>query len=222
MNSGIRMMNARRYSLLDDMIMGLDRGLATLFNAKPVAARRPCPGDIVEEQPLTNAEKRHAAGLMRVNHAGEVSAQALYQGQGLTARDGALRASMQQSALEEVDHLAWCEQRLRELNSHTSILNPIWYLGSFTIGALAGWSGDKWSLGFITETEHQVVRHLQGHLQSLPERDAKSRAILEQMQADERHHATVALEAGAAELPAPVKRAMHWTAKVMTGASYWV
>ncbi|MBF8270186.1 MAG: 3-demethoxyubiquinol 3-hydroxylase [Gammaproteobacteria bacterium] len=215
-------MTARRFSLMDQLIIGFDRGLATLFNASTSRARRACPGENLEEYPLTDVEKRHVIGLMRVNHSGEVSAQALYQGQGLTARDAAIRDSMQRSAIEEVDHLAWCEQRLHELNGHTSILNPIWYLASFTIGALAGFCGDKWSLGFITETERQVVRHLQGHLQSLPGRDAKSRAILEQMQIDEGHHATVALEAGAAELPRPVKQVMHWTSQMMTGISYWV
>ena len=215
-------MTARRFSPLDRLIIGFDRGLTTLLNVSSARSQRACPGQNIEEYPLTDVEKRHVAGLMRVNHAGEVSAQALYQGQGLSARDAAIRKSMQQSATEEVDHLAWCEQRLHELGGHTSILNPIWFLGSFTIGAVAGFCGDKWSLGFITETERQVVRHLQGHLQSLPVRDARSRAILEQMQIDEGHHATVALEAGAAELPGTVKQAMHWTSKFMTGTSYWV
>lgn len=215
-------MVARRYSLLDELIISFDWGLATLFNASNVRANRGCPAEKVEENPLTDTEKRHSAGLMRVNHAGEVSAQALYQGQGMTARDAGIRKSMQQSALEEVDHLAWCEQRLQELGSHTSILNPLWYMGSFAIGAFAGFCGDKWSLGFITETERQVVRHLQDHLGSLPVRDTKSRAILAQMELDEGHHATVALEAGAAELPGPVKQAMRMTSKVMTGTSYWV
>ena len=215
-------MTARRYTLLDRLLIGFDRSLATLSNASSARARRACPGENLAEYPLTDVEKRHVAGLMRVNHSGEVSAQALYQGQGLTARDAAIRKSMQLSAIEEVDHLAWCEQRLQEVSGHTSIMNPIWYIGSFSIGALAGLCGDKWSLGFITETERQVVRHLQDHLHSLPDRDQKSRAILEQMQIDEGHHATVALEAGAAELPAPVKQIMHWTSKLMTSASYWV
>lgn len=215
-------MVARRYSLVDELIIGFDRGLATLFNASNVRANRDCPAGNIEENPLTDTEKRHSAGLMRVNHAGEVSAQALYQGQGLSARDAGIRKSMQQSALEEVDHLAWCEQRLQELGSHTSILNPLWYLGSFSIGAFAGLCGDKWSLGFITETERQVVRHLQDHLGSLSVRDTKSRAIVAQMQVDEGHHATVALEAGAAELPGPIKQVMRLTSKVMTGTSYWV
>ena len=215
-------MATRRYSLLDELIIGFDQGLTTLFNSSNVRANRNYPAGDIEENPLTGTEKRQSAGLMRVNYAGEVSAQALYQGQGMTARDAAIRKSMQQSALEEVDHLAWCEQRLRELDSHTSILNPVWYTGSFAIGAFAGLCGDKWSLGFITETEQQVVRHLQSHLDTLSVRDGKSRAILEQMQLDEEHHATVALEAGAAELPGPVKRLMRLTSKVMTTASYWV
>jgi len=215
-------MTARRLSPLDHLIISFDRGLGTLFHTSIAQARRPCPGENSEEYPLTDVEKRHVAGLMRVNHSGEVSAQALYQGQSMTAHDARIRDSMRQSAIEEVDHLAWCEQRLRDLGGHTSILNPIWYIGSFTIGSLAGICGDKWSLGFITETERQVVRHLQGHLQSLPGRDAKSRAILEQMQSDESHHATIALEAGAMELPGPVKQAMRWSSKLMTSTSYWV
>ena len=215
-------MVARRYSLLDELVISFDRGLATLFNGSNVRASRGCPAENIEENPLTNTEKRHAAGLMRVNHAGEVSAQALYQGQGMTARDAGIRRSMQQSALEEVDHLAWCEQRLNELDSHTSILNPVWYVGSFAIGVVAGVCGDKWSLGFISETERQVVRHLQNHLSSLPARDTKSQAIVAQMQQDEGYHATVAVEAGAAELPGPVKKAMQLTSRVMTSTSYWV
>ena len=209
----------RRYSLMDRLIIGLDEGLATLLQP-PVKGSRPSPAAEVEEMTLSGDEKRLVQGLMRVNHSGEVSAQALYQGQSLTAMDPAVSESMKQSAVEEVDHLVWCEQRIRELGGHTSYLNPFWYLGSLIIGAVAGVCGDRWSLGFITETEHQVVRHLEGHLQRLPHSDRKSRAILEQMKTDEAHHATVALEAGAAELPAMVKQLMQWTSRVMTWFSY--
>ena len=214
-------MASRDYGLLDELIIGFDRGLATLFNNSPRPARD-YPAENIEESVLSGSEKRHAAGLMRVNHSGEVSAQALYQGQSMTANDATVRESMRRSALEEIDHLAWCAQRIHELGGQTSILNPIWYFGSFTIGAIAGICGDKWSLGFITETERQVVNHLQGHLEGLPASDYRSRAILEQMQIDEGHHATVALEAGAAELPVPVKKAMRLTSRLMTSTSYWV
>ena len=209
----------RRYSLVDRLIIGLDEGLSTLLQP-PAEGSRPSPAAGVDELPLTGAEKGLSRGLMRVNHSGEVSAQALYQGQSLTALDPAIGESMKQSAVEEVDHLVWCEQRIRELGGHTSYFNPVWYAGSLIIGAVAGICGDRWSLGFITETEHQVVRHLEGHLRHLPQNDLKSRAILEQMKLDEAHHATVAVEAGAAELPSPVKRLMQWTSKVMTWSSY--
>lgn len=159
---------------------------------------------------------------MRVNHAGEVAAQALYRGHAVTARTDALRGHMERAAEEETDHLAWCEQRLGELGSRTSLLNPLWYGGSFAIGALAGWAGDKWSLGFVAETEQQVVKHLEDHLTRLPAEDAQSRAILEQMRKDEAQHATVAIEAGAAELPEMVKRAMALTSAVMTRSAYWL
>lgn len=212
-------MTVRRYSLVDRLIIGLDEGLSTLLQP-PAAGIRPSPAAGVDELPMTGDEKRLAQGLMRVNHSGEVSAQALYQGQSVTALDPAISESMKQSAVEEVDHLVWCEQRIRELDGRTSYLNPVWYAGSLIIGAVAGICGDRWSLGFITETEHQVVRHLAGHLQRLPQNDLKSRAILEQMKLDESRHATVALEAGAAELPGLVKRFMQWTSKVMTWSSY--
>jgi len=169
---------------------------------------------------MSAAEKKHAAGLMRVNHAGEVSAQGLYSGQALTARLPDVREKMERAALEENDHLEWCERRLEELGSHKSLLNPLWYFGSFAIGAAAGIAGDKWSLGFVAETEHQVIKHLDEHLESLPEQDAKSRAVVEQMKEDEAHHATVALQHGGAELPEPVKKVMGLTSKVMTTLAY--
>ncbi len=159
---------------------------------------------------------------MRVNHAGEVAAQALYRGHALSAGKPELRAHMERAAAEESDHLAWCEQRVRELGGRTSVLNPLWYAGSFAIGALTGLAGDKWSLGFVAETERQVVKHLETHLQRLPEGDEQSRAILEQMRDDEARHATVAIEAGAAPLPEPLKRAMALTSRVMTHSAYWL
>ena len=214
----VNTMIERHYSLIDRMIISLDKGLASRSQKPP--GTRPSPAADVEEIPMTMEEKSLAEGLMRVNHSGEVAAQALYQGQSLTARDPAVAGSMKQSALEEVDHLVWCEQRLRELGGHTSYLKPLWYAGSFLIGVGAGACGDRWSLGFITETEHQVVRHLEGHLQRLPGNDLKSRAVLEQMKLDEGHHATIAREAGAAELPGTVKRLMRWTSRMMTWTSY--
>mgnify|MGYP001348290905 CR=1 FL=1 len=209
------MMPGRQYSKLDEMIIGFDSRLGTLFRPS-VGSKCKNPSDDIAENPLLKAERKLSASLMRINHAGEVSAQALYQGQGMCARDPAIRRSTKKSAEEEEAHLAWCDQRLMELGEQTSYLNPLWYIGSFTIGAFAGFCGDKWSLGFITESERQVVKHLQEHLQRLPERDLKSRAIVEQMKIDELHHATVALQAGAVELPGPVKQLMKITSKVMT------
>jgi ubiquinone biosynthesis monooxygenase Coq7 len=159
---------------------------------------------------------------MRVNHAGEISAQALYQAQALTARSAATRTSMKQAAEEENDHLAWCAQRLEELGGHISHLSSIWYLGSFAIGTLAGLAGDKWSLGFLAETEEQVVRHLEAHLENLPSEDHKSRKIVSQMRADESEHATMAVEIGAVALPKPIKKMMALFSKVMTKTAYWV
>jgi ubiquinone biosynthesis monooxygenase Coq7 len=160
------------------------------------------------------------AGLLRVDHAGEVCAQALYQGQALTARRADVRSRLEQAAREENDHLAWCGRRLEELGSHRSLLNPLWYAGSFAIGALAGLAGDRWSLGFLAETERQVVRHLDGHLADLPPDDMKSRAILEQMREDEGRHATTAVDAGAAELPGAVKGLMAGVSRVLTAVAY--
>lgn len=166
------------------------------------------------------SQSKHIAGLMRINHTGEVCAQALYQGQALTAKLPGVRDKMQQAANEEVDHLAWCQQRLNELDSSTSVLNPLFYAASFGIGAAAGIAGDKWSLGFVAETEKQVCRHLQSHLEQIPIQDKKSRAILDQMNEDEAKHATDALAAGGAELPPPIKAAMTLMSKVMTKTTY--
>ena len=166
------------------------------------------------------AESSHVAGLMRVNHSGEVSAQALYQGQSITARNHEVREKLEQAALEENDHLVWTENRLKELGERTSLLNPLWYAGSFAIGAFAGALGDKWNLGFLAETEHQVVEHLEEHLGKIPEADKRSRAILQQMKIDEAAHATTALDHGAETLPTPVKKLMQAMSKVMTRSAY--
>lgn len=212
-------MKPRTYSSLDQLAMNIDQALRTVFG-RPQVTERDNPAKDCANIELDEDERQHVAGLMRINHVGEVCAQALYQGQALTAKLDHVRASMQRAAQEENDHLAWCEQRLDELHSHKSILNPFWYGASFAMGAAAGLAGDKWSLGFVAETEQQVVRHLDEHLAQLPEQDEKSRAILEQMKIDEGRHATVALEAGGAELPAPIKQAMRLTSKLMTTTAY--
>jgi ubiquinone biosynthesis monooxygenase Coq7 len=214
-------MSTRNYTVADRAIHHLDQALRTLWG-RPTTTGRATPGAVLPEPALSPQQQHLAAGLMRINHAGEVSAQALYQGQALTAKLPQVRHEMEQAAIEENDHLAWCEQRLEQLGSRRSLLNPLWYLGSLSIGALAGVAGDKWSLGFVAETEHQVIRHLDEHLARLPAADDKSRAILEQMSVDEAHHATVALQAGGAELPAPIKRLMGAVSKVMTRTSYWI
>lgn len=214
-------MTQRNYTFADQLIEQIDQGLRTVFG-RPPGTTRANPSDGIEETELSDTERLEAARLMRVNHAGEVSAQALYQGQAMTARQTNVRDAMQQAASEENDHLRWCRQRIDELGEHTSYLNPVWYLGSLTIGAVAGLAGDKWSLGFVAETERQVVRHLDKHLVRLPEADLRSRAILEQMKSDETHHGTVALESGGAELPEPVRMIMDSVSKVMTRTAYWV
>lgn len=205
---------------LDQAIIGFDSMLRTLA-AKP-ASQRPHPDARIVEAELSDEEKTHAAGLMRVNHCGEVCAQALYQGQALTARDPAIRDALQQAAREEIEHLAWTERRLHELGGRTSVLNPVWYAGSLAIGVVAGLAGDKLNLGFLAETEKQVGAHLQSHLQSLPEQDAKSRAIVEQMFSDEMQHAELAKNLGGAELSFPVRVLMKRFAKIMTLSSYRV
>ena len=206
----------------------LDRLLASANNAlRTVAApagrsARPNPAEHIIDADLDARQKAHAAGLMRVNHAGEVCAQALYQGHAAVARDKDIEAQIQRAADEEFDHLAWCEERIHELGENVSKLSPFWYAGAFAIGAASGILGDKWSLGFIAETEKQVCAHLDSHLEALPVEDAKSRAIVEQMRDEEEEHGDNAIEAGAAELPAPVRRLMQITAKVMTKTAYWV
>ncbi len=214
-------MESRAFSPVDRFILHIDRGLRTLFG-NPEISERTNPADDVPDEDLSHEEMRLSAALMRVNHAGEVSAQALYQGQSLTAKLDTVRDKMDRAAIEENDHLDWCAKRCHELGGHTSVLNPLWYTGSLCIGAMAGKAGDRWSLGFIVETEHQVVRHLDEHIARLPPSDQRSRAILEQMKSDEMHHATTALEAGGAELPEPVKKTMALVSKVMTRSAYWL
>lgn len=186
------------------------------------APSRPSPALVRSETQLDEKDSRHAAGLMRINHTGEVCAQALYQGQALTAKLPQVRKAMEHAAEEEVDHLAWCEQRIRQLGSHTSVLNPLFYGMSFGIGAVAGLVSDRVSLGFVAATEHQVCKHLDEHLVTLPADDEKSRAILEQMRSDEQQHAESALDAGGYRFPAPVKFGMSLLAKVMTKSTYRV
>lgn len=212
---------SRHYSSLDNVIGQADRALRTLIRGvnKPM---RPSPSDSRADADLSASECKHSAGLMRVDHSGEVCAQALYQGQALTAKLGRVRAAMEKAATEEVDHLAWCEERLEELHARPSVFNPAWYGLSFAIGALAGIAGDKWSLGFVAETEHQVCRHLESHLGSLPAADERSRAILLQMKEDELNHASVALAAGGVRLPLPLRLMMRLSSKVMTKAAYYL
>lgn len=211
----------RHLSPIDQFIVQSDHALRTIFG-KPTITERENPSKDIDDNPLSETERKLSASLMRVNHSGEVSAQALYQGQALTARLDEVRQSMERAAEEENDHLVWTEQRLAELASNKSILNPIWYGGSFAIGAIAGLLGDKWSLGFVAETEHQVIHHLENHLQKLPPNDARSEAVLQQMKIDEAHHATLALEGGGAELPWPVKKLMGAMSKVMTTSAYYI
>ncbi|OQW42602.1 MAG: 2-octaprenyl-3-methyl-6-methoxy-1,4-benzoquinol hydroxylase [Proteobacteria bacterium SG_bin4] len=205
---------------IDKLIIGFDSALRTLLT--PAQTARPVPGNNLPEADLTDAEKRLSCALMRINHVGEVCAQALYQGQGLTARNEVVQQTLMQAAREETEHLAWTERRIAELGGRKSFLNPLWYGGSFTIGVIAGLLGDKWNLGFLAETEHQVGEHLAGHLQRLPDQDEKSRAIVTQMKIDEASHATMALSYGGAELPLPIKITMKLGSKVMTHTSYWV
>ena len=208
-----------KLSLLDRLVIQADQALKTLIpgSSRP---RRPSPAIGEEPATLTTAERRHSAGLMRVNHSGEVCAQALYQGQALTARLPHVREQMQEAAGEEVDHLHWCEERIRELDSHTSYLNPLWYGLSFALGAGAGLVSDRVSLGFVAATEEQVCQHLQSHLARLPEGDHRSRAVVTQMLEDEARHASSALAAGGYRFPAPVKSAMTLVSRAMTTASY--
>jgi len=205
-------------SLIDRLIQELDRGLRTVAAAN--VAARPNPADGTRESVAEDDARRHAAALMRVNHAGEIAAQALYHGQALTARNTKTREALLQAARDETDHLAWCEQRIRELDDRTSLLAPVWYAGSFAIGAIAGLAGDRTSLGFVAETERQVIEHLESHLHTLPGGDERSRRIVEQMRDDEARHGKEASAAGGRELPRPVRDMMRRTARVMTRTAY--
>ncbi|AYC31352.1 2-polyprenyl-3-methyl-6-methoxy-1,4-benzoquinone monooxygenase [Pseudomonas cavernae] len=213
------MASERHYSRADRLLLQADAALRTLlpFSGQPY---RPSPAITQPDVDLDSDDARHVAGLMRINHTGEVCAQALYQGQALTAKLPDVRAAMEQAADEEVDHLAWCEQRIRELGSHPSVLNPLFYGLSFGLGAVAGLISDRVSLGFVAATEDQVCKHLDAHLQQLPAEDGKSRAILEQMRSDEQQHADSALEAGGLRFPLPVKFGMSLLSKVMTKSTY--
>ena len=205
---------------LDRGIVEFDRALRAVAGVADAARASPA-GDLPEAE-LNAAEREHAAGLMRVNHAGEVCAQALYQGQALAARDRTAREALNAAAREEQDHLAWSAERIRELGGVPSLLNPLWYAGSLAMGAAAGLLGDRWSLAFLAETERQVEAHLSGHLARLPESDRRTRAVVETMRADEARHRETALRLGAAELPAPAREAMRLAAKVMTTVAYRV
>lgn len=205
---------------LDTVITEFDKGLRTVFAQAHTV--RPHPDRTVVDAPLSENEKRHAAALMRINHTGEVCAQALYNGQAMTASNPATEAALRKASDEETEHLAWCEKRIHELGGHKSLLNPFWYVGSFALGAAAGALGDKWNLGFLAETEKQVGRHIESHLDRLPAQDAKSRAVLEQMKIDEAQHAAAAIAHGAAELPFPVRLAMKFSSKIMTKTTYWI
>ena len=214
-------MEDRQFTALDRLLAGVDHALRTL-NSAPARVARPNPAGDIEEVTLTEDEKTHAAGLMRVNHAGEIAAQGLYQGHAAFARDALIEEQMNEAADEELDHLAWCEQRLHELDSGPSALRPLWYGGAFAMGAASSALGDKWSLGFIEETERQVAEHLSSHLGRLPENDLRSRAIVTQMRDEEEVHGANANAAGAAPLPGPVRGLMRSVAKIMTRTAYRV
>jgi ubiquinone biosynthesis monooxygenase Coq7 len=209
----------RQYTPLDRLIGKVDEALRLSTGGAPTPQRANPAGETPGSE-LSEEERRHVAGLMRVNHAGEICAQALYAGQAMTARNPDVAGKMQRAADEEIDHLAWCEQRLGELQDRPSVLNPLWYAGSFAIGAVAGFAGDRWSLGFLKETERQVEAHLEDHIDRLPASDARSHAILDQMKTDEASHAEMAEAAGGVELPEAVRRAMAAASQVMKTLAY--
>lgn len=208
-------MKARALTPLDRVLVEIERALGSALDSRPIA-QRPSPAEGIEDTVLSDEERRHAGGLMRINHVGEVCAQALYSGQAAVARSDSLRSQLLEAAAEETDHLAWCGQRLDELGDRPSLLNPLWYGGAYAIGAVAGLIGDSLSLGFVVETERQVEAHLAGHLQRLPAADEASLAVVAQMKEDEARHADEAQQAGAAALPAPVRWLMQSAARVMT------
>lgn len=215
------MSSNRQYSPADRLLIGFQQRLAGL--ARPSSAEpRPSPADAAPDAELDANERRHAAGLMRINHAGEIAAQALYHGQALVSRDPDIREHLLEAADEERAHLQWCEQRLAELGDRPSLLQPLWYAGSFAIGAAAGLAGDRWSLGFVEETEKQVSEHLDEHLRKLPAQDERSRAVLQSMREDEQRHGQEAVQLGARPLPEPVRGVMRRVAALMKAAAYRV
>ena len=211
------MPDQRDYNPIDHIIIGISR----MMGGAAPRANRAFPAASADGA-LSEDERRRSGRYMRVNHVGEICAQALYHSQAMTTRDPRIREQMKRAAAEENDHLAWCEQRIAELGARQSLLNPLWRIGAFTIGGVAGIAGDKWNLGFVAETERQVVAHLEDHLGKLPENDARSREVVAQMKADENRHAEAAVEAGAAELPPPVTRLMKLASKVMTSTAHWI
>lgn len=213
------MTSRQNHSAIDKILIQFDQALRTCSPGAALA-RRTSPAAAMADGDLSRAEKKHIAGLMRINHTGEVCAQALYQGQAATAKLDQVRQSMEHAAEEEVDHLAWCDERLQQLDSRPSLLNPLWYGLSYGLGAAAGLAGDKWSLGFVAETEQQVCEHLEQHQQELPQSDRKSHAILDQMINDEREHGESAKQAGGADLPLPIKHAMSALSVVMKKTTY--
>ena len=210
---------SRSYSPIDRLIIGFDTALR-MATGEIAESTRDNPAGSIPDLVMEEEQRRHAAGLMRINHAGEICAQALYAGQAATARSADVQSDMQQAASEEIDHLSWCKERLDELESRPSLLDPLWYAGSFAIGAVAGLAGDGWSLGFLKETENQVEAHLEGHIQELPAEDARSRAILDQMKIDEAKHAQMAEDSGAYDLPEAVRKLMKSTAQIMKSVAY--
>jgi ubiquinone biosynthesis monooxygenase Coq7 len=221
MAAGESRVGTRQLSPLDHLISAAQTALTTIAST-PVGTGRMDPARELKSGALSEADKRESARLMRVNHVGEVCAQALYEGQALTAHDGRVRDALIQAATEEQDHLIWCENRLKDLGGRASLLNPLWYIGAFGMGAVAGWAGDRWSLGFLKETEDQVEAHLDSHLDLLPKEDLRSRAVVQQMKEDEREHAQTAKRAGAAELPWPIPNVMRKVARVMTSTARWI
>jgi len=208
-------------NFLDDLIIELDKGIkSSSYNIQEYV--RAYPAESTQEAELNEFEKNHSAGLMRVNQAGEVCAQALYRGQSLTAELKITQDQLKEAAEEEMDHLAWCNRRLNELGDKPSVLNPLWYFMSFSIGALTGLAGDKWSLGFVEETERQVVAHLDSHLDEISDKDKKTKTVINKMRDDEDAHARRAKESGASELPNEIKTGMSWVARLMTSTSYYI
>lgn len=215
------MSSITHYSFIDRLVMRIDQAVRALCD-NPQRTAKPYPAEEVDESNLSDEERAHAAALMRVNHAGEICAQALYEGHAIVSRNPVMQQRMEEAAKEEGDHLAWCKQRLDELDSHTSYLKPVWYVGSLAIGMVTGALGDKWSLGFVAETERQVINHLSNHRYLLPKEDLRSHKILKQMELDEAKHRESALAAGGMILPSWTKRCMALTAKIMVKTAYWI